>query len=358
MKKIILSAILVSSLSLAQIQQFESTFTFKNELNNSQSLIFGYDPYGTDGLDPQLSEVVVPQVPPGEFGVRFQLPIDTSIYTVKDIRYGCGQPFYYEHLVDLSYATGSNTIHIFWTWDWGLYMFDFKDPFTGITLAHYELFYDSTHFIIPTSLEKIIIGVYYDGPLSWPMFNIVSPNGGDTLVGGEYHNITWLTNWWVPTGKLEYSLNGGTDWILITDSLPYPNMNYQWLVPYVNSSSCLVRVGDYPCYYGQSNNFFTITYPVNVEEEQDLPTEFSLSQNYPNPFNSSTTIAYGLPRATYVSFIVYDCLGNNVRTLVNEVQEAGAHYVVFESNNLSSGIYFMRIRADNWDETKRIIILK
>ena len=99
-------------------------------------------------------------------------------------------------------------------------------------------------------------------------------------------------------------------------------------------------------------------YSEIVEVTLEASTEFSLSQNYPNPFNSSTTIAYGLPEATYVSLIVYDCLGNNVRTLVNEVQEAGAHYVVFESNNLSSGIYFMRIRASNWDETKRIIILK
>ncbi|MBK9097947.1 MAG: T9SS type A sorting domain-containing protein [bacterium] len=98
--------------------------------------------------------------------------------------------------------------------------------------------------------------------------------------------------------------------------------------------------------------------PVVITETIKKPSNYSLFQNYPNPFNSSTTIAYGLPKATYVSLIIYDCLANNVRTLVNEVQAAGTHYVVFESNNLSSGIYFMRIRAENWDETKRIIILK
>ncbi|MBE0570788.1 MAG: T9SS type A sorting domain-containing protein [Ignavibacteriaceae bacterium] len=111
--------------------------------------------------------------------------------------------------------------------------------------------------------------------------------------------------------------------------------------------------------YSDTSNFATITVdPVTNLNEENNFNSYSLFQNYPNPFNSSTTIAYGLPAATYVSLIIYDCLGNNVRTLVNEVQEAGTHYVLFESNNLSSGIYFMRIRTDNWDKTKRIIILK
>jgi hypothetical protein len=362
MKKIILFTIFCSSVSLSQTQHFETTFAFTNEFNNSQSLIFGYDPFGTDGLDSQLGEVIVPQVPPGQFGVRFQLPTDTSIYTVKDIRFGCGQPFYYEHLVDLSYETGSNTIHIFWNWDWGLYMFDFKDPYTGVTLAHYELFYDSTHFIIPSYLEKIIIGVYYDGPITFPIFDLVAPNGGDTLVAGEYYNITWWTNWsFPPLGKLEFSTDAGYSWIIIADSIPHDQYTYNyylWSVPYLNSDSCLVRVGEYPCYCDKSDNFFTITYPVKVEEEKYLPLEFSLSQNYPNPFNSSTTISYELPEGTFVSLIVYDCLGNNVQTLVNEFQNAGAHQVVFESNNLPSGLYFLRMLASDWDQTRKMVLLR
>ena len=95
-----------------------------------------------------------------------------------------------------------------------------------------------------------------------------------------------------------------------------------------------------------------------IEVEVGLPEEFSLSQNYPNPFNSSTTISYGLPEGTFVSLIVYDCLGNNVRSLVNEFQEAGLHIVVFDSNNLPSGLYFLRMLASDWDQTRKMVLLK
>jgi hypothetical protein len=120
MKKTILIVLLCSAVSLPQYNDFEATFTFSDELNNSHLLTLGYHPFGTDGLDPDLGEVVLAQVPAGEFGVRFQIPTDTSLYTVKDIRYGCGQPFYYEHLLDLSYATGSSMIAVDWEWTFEL----------------------------------------------------------------------------------------------------------------------------------------------------------------------------------------------------------------------------------------------
>jgi len=90
MKKLILNIIFFSCVSLSQNPHFETTLGFADEFNNFQELIFGYDAFGTDSLDADLGEQVVPQVPVGEFGVRFQLSVDTSIYTLKDIRFGCG----------------------------------------------------------------------------------------------------------------------------------------------------------------------------------------------------------------------------------------------------------------------------
>jgi hypothetical protein len=78
-KKLFLLTIFFSSLSLAQFQSFETTFTFSEFSINTQDLVLGYDPYATDSLDPNLGEIIVPQVPPGNFGVRFQLPSDTSL---------------------------------------------------------------------------------------------------------------------------------------------------------------------------------------------------------------------------------------------------------------------------------------
>jgi hypothetical protein len=101
------------------------------------------------------------------------------------------------------------------------------------------------------------------------------------------------------------------------------------------------------------------TTTVGVEDEENpIASEFKIEQNFPNPFNSSTTIAYNLEYGTFVSLIVYNCLGENVKTLVNEFQEAGTHRVVFESDNLPSGLYFLRIIASPWKDTKKMVLLK
>jgi hypothetical protein len=174
----------------AQTAQVEQSFLFSDEFNNTQELIIGYDPFGTDGLDPDLGEVIIPQVPPGEFGVRFQLPTDTSLTTLKDIRFGCGRAAYFEHLIDLSYSTSSSTIEINWNWTWPTWILKFINPLNGNILATLENNQDPPHFSIPSSFDKIRIDVIYDGPISWPEYEIISPNGGETLIGGEYYTIT------------------------------------------------------------------------------------------------------------------------------------------------------------------------
>jgi Secretion system C-terminal sorting domain len=85
---------------------------------------------------------------------------------------------------------------------------------------------------------------------------------------------------------------------------------------------------------------------------------FALEQNYPNPFNPSTTISYQLPSEGQVSLKVYDMLGNEVTTLVNEMKTAGEYQVDFNAAVLSSGIYFYRLQAGNFVETKRMMLMK
>jgi hypothetical protein len=88
------------------------------------------------------------------------------------------------------------------------------------------------------------------------------------------------------------------------------------------------------------------------------PTEFALRQNYPNPFNPSTRIEYALPRKVWTTLVVYDALGQPVRTLVNEEKEAGLHDVEFGTKGLSSGVYFYRLRAGDFVQTKKLLLLK
>jgi hypothetical protein len=106
--------------------------------------------------------------------------------------------------------------------------------------------------------------------------------------------------------------------------------------------------------------------PTNIEDSQSTPpNEFSLKQNYPNPFNPNTTIRYTIPNVTLsgvegvrVQLYVYDVLGNEVATLVDEYKPSGIYNVQFTPNNLSSGIYFYQLKAGNYSQTKKMIILK
>jgi len=88
------------------------------------------------------------------------------------------------------------------------------------------------------------------------------------------------------------------------------------------------------------------------------PTSFNLYQNYPNPFNPTTTIKYSLPEQQFVSLKVYDILGSEVATLVNEQKPVGNYEVNFDATKLSSGVYFFQIRADNFWETKKMLLMK
>jgi len=102
------------------------------------------------------------------------------------------------------------------------------------------------------------------------------------------------------------------------------------------------------------------TLVVSVDEDNfaNLPNSFQLYNNYPNPFNPTTNISYYLPEASKVTLDVYDVLGRHVQSLVNDVQPAGRHSLVFNARNLSSGIYFYRISAGSFSEVKRMLLMK
>ncbi|PIQ10187.1 MAG: hypothetical protein COW71_03545 [Ignavibacteriales bacterium CG18_big_fil_WC_8_21_14_2_50_31_20] len=91
---------------------------------------------------------------------------------------------------------------------------------------------------------------------------------------------------------------------------------------------------------------------------QNIPTNFELSQNYPNPFNPTTQIIFRLKSSEYVTLKVFDILGKEILTLVNETKQAGTYKVNFNAKNLSNGVYLYRIKAGKFTETKKMILLK
>ncbi len=115
---------------------------------------------------------------------------------------------------------------------------------------------------------------------------------------------------------------------------------------------------------GNSNSFVFRYYlhyfePVNdIEFEKTLPTEFSLSSAYPNPFNPTTTIEYTLPKESHVLLSIYDSRGIIVDEIVNDQKSTGYHQVIWDASAMPSGIYFYKIRASEFVDVKKCLLVK
>jgi hypothetical protein len=97
---------------------------------------------------------------------------------------------------------------------------------------------------------------------------------------------------------------------------------------------------------------------TGLQRESVPPRAAELLQNYPNPFNPSTTIRYALPQRSRTTLTVFNTLGQQVATLVNDTQEAGNHDVRFDGSGLASGVYFYRLTAGEYVNTKKLLVIK
>ncbi|MEN8193708.1 MAG: T9SS type A sorting domain-containing protein [Bacteroidota bacterium] len=173
---------------------------------------------------------------------------------------------------------------------------------------------------------------------------------------------------------IDVSDDGGLTWKRIANPSfsgnAYVNLTYS-LADY-KELEILVRIGAYAP-YNKTYLLDDITiadstgysYIVGVDNITGIvPEEYELSQNYPNPFNPSTTIRYALPTESKVSILIYNTLGQKLATLVNTNKAAGNHEIVFNANNLPSGVYFYNIMAHSSDgkkeyiNTKKLLLLK
>lgn len=98
---------------------------------------------------------------------------------------------------------------------------------------------------------------------------------------------------------------------------------------------------------------------VTIDNETtDPPNKYYLFQNYPNPFNPTTTIAYAIPERGIVSLKVYDVLGREIETLVNDYKRSGQYEVNFDATHQSSGVYFYTLQAGNYRDIKKMLLLR
>ncbi len=104
--------------------------------------------------------------------------------------------------------------------------------------------------------------------------------------------------------------------------------------------------------------FLSDTSTAAIDNTPPVPSRYSLAQNYPNPFNPTTVINYRIPDEKHVTLTIYDALGRRIETLVNGMQSPGLHQVIFDGSNLASGVYFYRLDAGGFIETKKLVLLK
>ncbi len=102
----------------------------------------------------------------------------------------------------------------------------------------------------------------------------------------------------------------------------------------------------------------TFSYSDEVNAEITSPVQFELAQNYPNPFNPSTTIKFSIPQSSNVTLKIFNTLGQEVSTLINQTMESGVHTINFDASQLNSGIYFYKLDAGSYSEVRKMTLIK
>jgi len=114
---------------------------------------------------------------------------------------------------------------------------------------------------------------------------------------------------------------------------------------------------DFVLYSGLWNNGQTST-SIDEPPKAIIPDKFHLKQNYPNPFNPTTTIEYSLPKDAVVKILIYDLNGKLIERMVNESKNAGNHRSIWHAENIPTGVYFYQIKAGNYSDVKKCILMK
>ncbi len=193
-----------------------------------------------------------------------------------------------------------------------------------------------------------------------PRIFITSPNGGEDWQAKTTHDIMW-TSINVDSVKIEYSLDAGGNWSMIISRTSASTGKYTWVLPDTSSAQVLIRISSAidASVYSTSSNVFTISPVTGIDDySSGQPKVFSLYQNYPNPFNPSTNIDFAIPKESKVILKVYNLLGQEVATLVNQELTIGRYKYQFIADRLSSGIYIYRLQAGDHIFIKKMTLLK
>jgi len=242
--------------------------------------------------------------------------------------------------------------------DGTLYLAAFNNTSNSGELRSVDVSTGNSTLIVTWPADVSFGGFAIDNPGSVSNVSVTSPNGGEVWIMNESSEIVWSSEN-VDSVTIKLSIDNGSNWTTIVDSLPSSG-SYSWVVnSSASSDECLVRITDISnnAVYDESDSVFTIENASGIDENE-VVSEYILMQNYPNPFNNSTVISYSLSKTSFVTIKIFDALGNEIATLVNDVKSSGLFKLNWNADNLPSGFYFYQLIADNLITTKKMILLK
>ena len=165
------------------------------------------------------------------------------------------------------------------------------------------------------------------------------------------------------SGWLCPSSSGGAGFNMFSGPFTLAPHDTQWamaaLIPVSNEDrlECVRLLRQYAATL-RATPYQSIVLTSAPEDGTSLPGRLELGQNYPNPFNPTTIISYQVPVVSKVRLVVYDLLGREVATLVDEMNQPGTHTVRFDGSNLSSGVYFYRLSAGDLVKTRKLVLVR
>lgn len=198
---------------------------------------------------------------------------------------------------------------------------------------------------------------------------LITPTGGENIIVNEVVIIKWETlishppqNGW----DLYFSTDGGNSWETIQEGIPTSQVEYEWIVPGSPTQQAKVRIvqDNLSTDYDDISGNFSITQnTTGINETTNLTESFTLFQNYPNPFNPSTTISYNIYKTSFVQLKIYNLHGEEIKTLVAQIQSPNNYSFTWGGLNenkerVISGIYFYRLNAGNFTQSKKMMLIK
>lgn len=252
--------------------------------------------------------------------------------------------------------------------------FHFINAYTGFSLFGYPIGY---YGIAKTttggeSWTENYLDTIPLNSLSKPFGRYMYASGNNKIVRSTDYGYTWniihQSNYYLSkiemvdslTGYCLGSLNSGS-WGIILKTI---NGGINWNIQYTQSINTFTSISFVNSLCGNAVGSEGLILRTNTGgivthiNNQETITDFNLAQNYPNPFNPRTNIKYQVPKSTFITIKIYDILGNELETLVNENHLSGMYNVDWNAEKYSSGIYFYKFSANDFTETKRMVLIK